>query len=176
MRQSTGCCKSAEVHQLSTTWLPQVRLHISGDNTPPPSKKRRRSRFYQRLGVWSPTAVLWRPGLPARSTTDGRGRSNSRLKQARSAGSANCTTRSSLRSPPRFCDQTQEAVHTLDESFKSRTTPSPQIACRYTAGSDRKLPLSARLLRGDALQPCACRARDYRDRADDGSPRCDGHG
>jgi hypothetical protein len=60
-----GTCKSAEMRQRPTTWLTHVRLHISGDNTPPPSKKCRRNSLYKRLGAWSPTAVRWRPRLPA---------------------------------------------------------------------------------------------------------------
>jgi hypothetical protein len=45
-RASTGRCRFAKVRQLSTTWLTQVRLHISGDNTPPPPKKCRRNSLY----------------------------------------------------------------------------------------------------------------------------------
>jgi hypothetical protein len=76
---SIGRCKSAEVRQLSTTSLTQVRLHISGDNTPPPSKKCRRNSLYSAEACGPPTAVRWRPRLPA-IRAGVRGRSNSRFE------------------------------------------------------------------------------------------------
>jgi hypothetical protein len=68
---SIGRCKCAEVRQLPTTSLTQVRLHISGDNTPPPSKKCRRNSLYSAEAHGPPHGRA----LAAPATGDSRGRS-----------------------------------------------------------------------------------------------------
>jgi hypothetical protein len=88
---STGRCKSAEVRQLSTTSLTQVRLHISGDNTPPPSKKCRRNSLYSAEACGPPRPCAGGPGYRRFARVFGAARIPA-LKQQRYAGSANCTT------------------------------------------------------------------------------------